>query len=67
MSIHKVFFSILESQQSNAVISPEAEVSVLTVEGGRADLPCDIAAKSKDDSVYLVLWYRKNSGTPIYR
>jgi hypothetical protein len=55
-----------ESQQSNTVISPEAEVSVLTVEGGRADLPCDIAAKSKDDSVYLVLWYRKNSGTPIY-
>ena len=43
------------------------EATVVTVEGGRADLPCDIEAKSQDDSVYLVLWYRKNSGTPIYR
>ena len=47
--------------------STTTEVTVVTVEGGRADLPCDIEAKSKDDSVYLVLWYRKNSGTPIYR
>ena len=47
--------------------STSTEVTVVTVEGGRADLPCDIEAKSKDDSVYLVLWYRKNSGTPIYR
>ena len=47
--------------------SSTTEVTVVTVEGGRADLPCDIEAKSKDDSVYLVLWYRKNSGTPIYR
>ena len=47
--------------------SDNGEATVVTVEGGRADLPCDIEAKSADDSVYLVLWYRKNSGTPIYR
>ena len=47
--------------------STNGEATVVTVEGGRADLPCDIEAKSQDDSVYLVLWYRKNSGTPIYR
>ena len=37
----------------------------------QADLPCDItsgaATHSAGDSVYLVLWYRKDSGTPIYR
>ena len=62
-SIFPFFFS--DGQDSDA-IQPEAEITVLTVEGGRADLPCDITAKNKDDSVYLVLWYRK-TGTPIYR
>ena len=39
-----------------------------TVEGGQAELPCDIASGPGDrDNVYLVLWYRKDSGTPIYR
>ena len=40
---------------------------VMTVEGGIAELPCDIQAPTIGDSVYLVLWYRKDSGTPIYR
>ena len=40
---------------------------VMTVEGGIAELPCDIKAPIPGDSVYLVLWYRKDSGTPIYR
>ena len=49
-------------------------VVVTTVEGGRVELPCDIKSPSPGDSVYLVLWYRKDagtpskeSGTPIYR
>lgn len=41
--------------------------TVVTVEEGRVDMPCDISAPSLGDSVYLVLWYRKHSGTPIYR
>ena len=42
--------------------------TVATVEGGQAELPCDIASGPGDrDNVYLVLWYRKDSGTPIYR
>jgi len=46
----------------------EEAKTVLTVEGGRAELPCDIEAPTVGDSVYLVLWYRKeHSGTPIYR
>eukprot|EP00095_Tigriopus_kingsejongensis_P004299 snap_masked-scaffold346_size200932-processed-gene-0.5 protein:Tk04299 transcript:snap_masked-scaffold346_size200932-processed-gene-0.5-mRNA-1 annotation:"RT01315p" len=42
------------------------EVDIVTVEGGRAELPCDISAPSPGDSVYLVLWYRQESRTPIY-
>ena len=43
-------------------------MTVTTVEGGRAELPCDISSPTPGDSVYLVLWYRKDySGTPIYR
>jgi len=41
-------------------------IVVRSVEGGAVELPCDIAS-SNNDSVYLVLWYRKESGTPIYR
>ena len=29
-------------------------------------LPCNISSGPASDSVYLVLWYRKDSGTPIY-
>ncbi|XP_023337450.1 uncharacterized protein LOC111708348 [Eurytemora carolleeae] len=38
---------------------------VSSIEGEQARLPCDIHSR-KNDSVYLVLWYRKDSGTPIY-
>ena len=44
---------------------------VVTVEGGRAELPCDTSAPAAapGDSIYLVLWYNSldSSGTPIYR
>ena len=46
-------------------------IALLTSDWLQADLPCDItsgaATHSAGDSVYLVLWYRKDSGTPIYR
>ncbi len=58
---------ISDPQEFTDETDVSGEATVVTVEGGRADLPCDIEAKSQDDSVYLVLWYRKNSGTPIYR
>lgn len=52
--------------------SDEAAVTrVVTVEGGRAELPCDTSAPPAQpgDSIYLVLWYNSldSSGTPIYR
>ena len=34
-------------------------VTVSTVEGGQVELPCDITSGPGQDSVYLVLWYRK--------
>ena len=48
-------------------VSEGTLTTVVTVEGGRAEMPCDISAPALGDSVYLVLWYRKDSGTPIYR
>ena len=66
LTIQNQYFHFFSDGQDSDAIQPEAEITVLTVEGGRADLPCDITAKNKDDSVYLVLWYRK-TGTPIYR
>jgi hypothetical protein len=51
---------------SQPAVGGPAALAVTSMEGGSADLPCDIAAK-ENDSVYLVLWYRQDSGTPIYR
>ena len=39
---------------------------VESIVDGEVFLPCDISSR-QNDSVYLVLWYRKDSGTPIYR
>lgn len=38
---------------------------VSSIEGGKVELPCDVTSRM-NDSVYLVLWYRKDSATPIY-
>ena len=32
--------------------------------GGKAELPCPIEPA---DDVYLVLWYRREAGKPLYR
>ncbi|KAG8237588.1 hypothetical protein J437_LFUL003316 [Ladona fulva] len=37
------------------------------VAGEPVYLPCDITTVEKDDAVLLVLWYREDLGTPIYR
>jgi hypothetical protein len=39
---------------------------VTAVAGDAVYLPCDITTES-GDSVLLVLWYREDLGTPIYR
>ncbi|CAG9105644.1 unnamed protein product [Plutella xylostella] len=40
---------------------------VVAVAGEPAYLPCDIATQEEDDAVLLVLWYKEDLGTPIYR
>jgi len=38
------------------------------VEGHSVELPCDLTPPNKNESVYLVLWYRQDEGgEPIYR
>ena len=37
------------------------------VEGHSTQLPCDLSPPNPKEQVYLVLWYRKDEGEPIYR
>jgi hypothetical protein len=37
------------------------------VVGGKAALPCNITPPTPDDAVSLILWYKEESTTPIYR
>ncbi|XP_067143673.1 neural cell adhesion molecule 2-like [Centruroides vittatus] len=45
---------------------PDILLSLSAVAGGKVDLPCDIASPMEEDEVYLVLWYKDESTTPIY-
>ncbi|GFS69921.1 ig-like domain-containing protein [Nephila pilipes] len=38
----------------------------MVLDGGRAELPCDLNMTSVDDEVTLILWHREDSGSPIY-
>ena len=51
----------------NLLFSVLDTVSVWSVTGHRAFLPCDLTPPTKTELVYLVLWYRGNEGEPIYR
>ncbi|XP_034833962.2 neural cell adhesion molecule 1-like [Maniola hyperantus] len=51
--------------------SEDAEDLVSTVEvdavlGRTASLPCDVTPDTNEDRVYMVLWFRKSGGKPIY-
>lgn len=38
------------------------------VEGKSVSLPCDVVApKDSKEKVYMVLWFQRGSGYPIYR
>lgn len=40
---------------------------VVAVAGEPVYLPCDIETSGEEDAVLLVLWYKEDLGTPIYR
>lgn len=42
-------------------------VDVDAVLGRTASLPCDVTPDATEDRVYMVLWFRKSGGKPIYR
>ncbi|RVE55340.1 hypothetical protein evm_000238 [Chilo suppressalis] len=41
-------------------------VDVDAVLGRTASLPCDVTPDANEDRVYMVLWFRKSGGKPIY-
>ncbi|KAL4709849.1 hypothetical protein ACJJTC_000336 [Scirpophaga incertulas] len=41
-------------------------VDVDAVLGRTASLPCDVTPDAAEDRVYMVLWFRKSGGKPIY-
>uniref|UniRef100_A0A8D8QCP0 Titin n=1 Tax=Cacopsylla melanoneura TaxID=428564 RepID=A0A8D8QCP0_9HEMI len=45
---------------------PVPVVSAAGVLGQRADLPCEIASKSSEDMVRMVLWFKEGDGEPIF-
>ena len=42
-------------------------IEVEGVAGHSVDLPCDISTHSADDQAVLVLWYKDDDGTPMYK
>ncbi|KAG6452458.1 hypothetical protein O3G_MSEX007644 [Manduca sexta] len=48
---------------SGSVVST---VDVDAVLGRTASLPCDVTPDANEDRVYMVLWFRKSGGKPIY-
>ncbi|XP_046737249.1 protein turtle homolog A isoform X1 [Diprion similis] len=46
---------------------PVSTLEVTAVLGRTAELPCDIEPSTREDRVYMVLWFRDSSVKPIYR
>lgn len=51
----------------NMFIVTVSTVDVDAVLGRTASLPCDVTPDTNEDRVYMVLWFRKSGGKPIYR
>jgi predicted nucleic acid-binding Zn ribbon protein len=82
MHVSKTFFYVIylfiiillkkSRRKRPAVESSQSEYSLILMTwrffclGGETELPCSLEDKEKGDSVYLVLWYRREDRTPIY-
>lgn len=49
------------------MIIAEMSIPVEGVVGKRVEMPCDITPSRRDDTVYMVLWFRGEESIPIYR
>ncbi|CAG0912464.1 unnamed protein product [Notodromas monacha] len=45
---------------------PESHSTVVAIRGHKTSLPCDLSSPIPDDPVQLILWYREDTGSPIY-
>jgi hypothetical protein len=61
------FISTVSSFSSSPNNAIETTQTIYGVVGGKASLPCNITAPTPDDAVSLILWYKEDSTTPIYR
>ncbi|KOB76275.1 Protein turtle-like protein A [Operophtera brumata] len=60
----EAYFYVLElSLKDHWIVST---VDVDAVLGRKASLPCDVTPDVTEDRVYMVLWFRKSGGKPIY-
>ncbi|XP_063233887.1 B-cell receptor CD22-like isoform X2 [Bacillus rossius redtenbacheri] len=46
---------------------PLSTVDVEAVLGRGTTLPCDVQPATREDRVYMVLWFRQGAGRPLYR
>jgi len=42
-------------------------VRIEAVLGRTAEMPCNIDPVTRDDRVYMVLWFKEAAGKPLYR
>lgn len=66
MAFHLLFTLDLRNS-SSCFFSLTDMTEVVALVKGVAELPCDVTSPDPDDPVRLVLWYRTDSSTPIYR
>ena len=69
--LHLLLMSLIVTSvttfSSTSLSSIETTQTIYGVVGGKASLPCNITAPTADDAVSLILWYKEDSTTPIYR
>ncbi|KAF7391103.1 hypothetical protein HZH66_009583 [Vespula vulgaris] len=59
--------SLDEDANNNEPDHPVPMESIQGVAGQRAILPCNIQPREPNDAVTMVLWFKKDSGDPLYR
>lgn len=68
MKYFKIDISRVKNQFINEFHFVPVPIShIVALVGDPTYLPCDISTTQEGDSVHLVLWYREDLGTSVYR